>query len=136
MKAEGYEGALDEFNEARNDLASGDFKGAIHNACKSFESCLKTILGQQSGSASTLIRGLFDTGFYSDLPEDVGRAFGEEVLMALPFIRNRLGGHGQGQEKREFSRTYAELAVHLAGSLIHFSISRALEVTQNKAEKQ
>jgi hypothetical protein len=135
MKAEGYEGALDEFNEARNDLASGDFKGAIQNACKSFESTLKIILERQTGNASNLIRGLFEAGIYSDLPEEVGRAFGDSVLMALPFLRNRLGGHGQGQEKLEFSRSYAELAVNLAGSFIHFSISRSLELAKGGPEE-
>lgn len=126
LKVEGYEGALDEFNEARNDLTAGDFKGAIHNACKSVESVLKIILRRDSGNASTLIRGLLEDGFYSDVPEEVARAFGEQVLMALPFLRNKLGAHGQGGEILDVPRHYAELSIHLAASFLLFIIQKAI----------
>lgn len=92
LKAEGFEGALDEFNEARKDLDSGDCKGAVHNACKSFESVLKAILNRDTGNASTLVRELASTDFYANVPEEIKKAFGEQVLMSLPFLRNRLGG--------------------------------------------
>jgi hypothetical protein len=126
MMAQGYEGALAEFTEARNDLASGDCKGAIVNACKSLESVLKTILKTDSGNASSLIRDLAKTDFYTDIPQEVSRAFGEAVLMALPFLRNRLGGHGQGEEVVEVPREYGELSIHLAAGFILFLVRRAL----------
>ena len=79
LKAEGFEGALDELNQARNELAADNVKGAIHNACKSLESVIKAVSGTESGNASALVRGLADKGFYEGIPEDVGRAFGEQV---------------------------------------------------------
>lgn len=63
LKAEGFEGALDELNEARNDLTAGAFKGAVHNSAKAFESVLKAILGRSTGTASTLIRDLTQSVF-------------------------------------------------------------------------
>jgi len=137
LKAEGFEGALDEFNEARNDLTAGDFKGAVHNSAKAFESVLKAILGRPSGTASALIRDLTQSDFCADLPAELRQSFGEQVLMCLPFLRNRLAGHGQGEVVVEVPRPYAELAVHLAGSLLQFSVKRALDLkatpTQRKA---
>jgi hypothetical protein len=128
LKAEGFEGALDEFNEARKDLDAGDSKGAVHNACKSFESVLKSILGRGSGNASVLIRELTTTDFYSTVPQEVGKAFGEQVLMSLPFLRNRLGGHGQGEAVIDVPKHYAELAVNLSACLMVFAIRRSLEL--------
>ncbi len=136
MKAEGFQGALDEFRDARNDMAAGDHKGAIHNACKSFESVLKTVLGHDTGNASALIRELADAGFYEDMPERFSGSFGDSVLMALPFIRNRLGGHGQGEEVVSVSKVYAELAVHLAGAFILFVIQKDLEMKPRPSEPE
>lgn len=138
LKAEGYEGALDELKEAHNELMSGDFKGTIHKACNSFESVLKTLLGRESGNASRLIREVVNTEFYSDMPKNFGRSFGEQVFNSLPFLRNRLGGHGQGDEVVEVPKYYAELALHLAGSFIIFVIKNSLAMSESddRVEKE
>lgn len=96
LVAEGFEGAMDEFMSARNNLVTGDYKGAIVDACMSFESVLKTVLKHEDGNASVLIREFADSGFLDDLPESCRHPFAETVLKSLPFLRNRLGGHGQG----------------------------------------
>jgi hypothetical protein len=44
--------------------------------------------------------------------------------MALPFMGNRLGRHGQGEEVVEVPRHYAEFALHLSGSLIRLLVER------------
>ncbi len=126
LKVQGYEGALDELNEARNDLAAGDYKSCIHNSCKSFESVLKSILACDAGNASALIRQLPDIGFYSDLPPNMETAFGDTVFNALPFLRNRLSGHGQGEDVIDVPKHYAELALYLSASFINFAVKRSL----------
>jgi hypothetical protein len=126
LRAEQFQGALNEFAEARADLQAGDYKDAITKACKSFESALKTVLGRQDGNASDLIRAFVAAGFCNDLPEKHRSAFGESVLMALPFLGNRLGRHGQGSEVVDVPRPYAELAVHLAGAFIQFVVQKHL----------
>lgn len=128
LKAEGFEGALDEFNQARNELAADNVKGAIHNACKSLESVLKAVSGVESANAGVLIKSLAERGFYEGLPDDVARAFGDQVLMALPFLRNRLGGHGQGTAVIEVPRLYGELAIHLAASFLLFVVHRSIQL--------
>lgn len=95
LAAARFEGALDEFVEARNDLVGGDYKGAIHNSAKAFESTLKAIEGVSVGNAKALIDGLKQTTFYEGFPEALIPSLGDQVLMAVPHIRNKLGGHGQ-----------------------------------------
>ncbi len=133
LKAEGFEGALDEFNEARNDLESGDYKGAILNSCKSFESVVKSILGEAAGNASVLNRQLMGGSFGVGLPDGFALSFAEQVLNSLAFLRNRLGGHGQGEARVEVPKLYGQLAVHLAGAFILFAVSRYTELEQEKA---
>lgn len=126
LRAERFQGALNEFAEARTDLQGGDLKDAVTKACKSLESALKTVLGREDGNASDLIRAYVEAGHCNDLPEKDRRAFGDVVLMALPFLGNRLGRHGQGSDVIEVTRPYAELAIHLAGSLVQFVVQKHL----------
>lgn len=63
-----FAGALQEFVDAHNDLVAANYKGAIHNSAKSFESILKIILGTQEGNASELLRALTKRGFFDELP--------------------------------------------------------------------
>lgn len=134
LKQTGFEGALDEFLAARNDLVSKDCKGAIQNACKAFESTLKAIEERTDGNSNNLINELIGTDFYRGLPEDFGPAFGSAVLMSLPFLRNKLGGHGQGATVIEVPETVAELAVNLSASLINFLVTRHLELKPPKPD--
>ena len=123
-----YDGALDELREARGYLAADDFKAATHAAGKSMESLLKAILSREDGTAKKLIDGLKDTHFYDEFPAPLLPGFGDSVLMTLPFIRNRLAGHGQGNEVVVVPRSIAELSVNLAGTFLLFLIKRHLEV--------
>jgi hypothetical protein len=125
MKNDGFHGPLDEFRQARGDLATSDHKGAIVNACNAFESTLKAVLYRDNGTARDLLMDFIDKGYCDDIPETVRPGLRDQVLQSLPFIRNKLGGHGQGNEVVNVPKPYAELAVHLAGSLIQFVIKRA-----------
>ncbi len=129
LTAARFEGALQEFVEARNDLAAGDFKGAIHSAGKAFESVLKAIQNRQDGNAKALVDALKATNFYDGLPATLVAGFSDQVLMTLPALRNKLGGHGQGSDVVEVPRSVAELAVHLAGVFIVFLVKRHLELS-------
>jgi hypothetical protein len=134
LKTEGFEGAADELNQARNELAADSVKNAIHNACKSMESVLKAVLGTESGNASTLVRQFGEQGFHDGLPDAVARAFGEQVLMALPFMRNHLGGHGQGASVWDVPKAYGELAIHLAASFALFIVNRSIQASPEQRQ--
>lgn len=134
LEDSGYEGAMEELNDARNDLEAGDIKGAIRNACNSLESVLKTLLEQDKGSASHLIRKLYEVGFHNEIPDSVARSFGEQVLMSLPFMRNRLGGHGQGAEVVNVPKEYGQLAVHLSAAFSFFIVNRGLKLDPRESD--
>lgn len=126
LSAQGHYGAMQEFVEARNDFAAGDFKGTILNACKAYESVMKSILAKDSGAADDLIKGLDKAGILDDLPAKLRRPFQMKVLQTVPFMRNELAGHGQGQDVLPVSWELAELCLHLSGSLILFCVRRQL----------
>lgn len=127
-----FDGALDEFREARNYLLAEDYKAAIHNSTKAFESLLKAVQQREDGTAKKLVDALKASPFYTAFPESLAAGFGDNVLMALPFIRNRIGGHGQGQGVVAVPPSLAEFAVNLAGTLIVFVVKRHLEVSTEK----
>jgi hypothetical protein len=126
LSEQSYHGAMQEFVEARNDFSSGDFKGTILNACKAFESVMKVILSKDGGAADDLIKGLDKAGVLDDIPQNLRRPFETKVLQTVPFMRNTLAGHGQGQQLVTVSRELAELGLHLSGALILFCIRRQL----------
>jgi len=130
----GFTGALEELRESLKDYMTQDHKGAIHNAAKAVESAVKKILGKESGTYQPLLKELFGTGFYENIPEECRSPFQEIVYAPLAAMRNRMGGHGQGGEAIEIPRQYAELAVNLASAYIKFLIEQQIHSKPEHAE--
>lgn len=131
-----FDGALQEFMDARNDLAAGDYKDTIHNATKAFESVLKAMQTRNDGNAKVLINDLKAMQFYEGFPPSLVSGFGDQVLMSLPTIRNRAGGHGQGEAVVEVPRSLAELSLNLAAVFIVFLVKRHLELSGKDTASQ
>lgn len=118
----GIEGALRELQDARNDIVDGDARGSVHNAGKSFESVMKALLGREDGTAKKLAQDLRRDGYFDALPVTLRDAFVTEVLGAVPWMRNKLGGHGMGERHVELPSEYANLATDLAAAYAQFLI--------------
>jgi hypothetical protein len=127
LAANRFVGAADEYAKARQELGAGDVKDGIFHAAKSFESVMKVMTGAQSAGADKLIQALLSQGYFDDLPKDIRGGFSEQVMKTLPFIRNKLAGHGQGAEIIGVPVVYGELAVQLAAVFHNFLISKHLE---------
>ncbi|OJX68453.1 AbiJ-NTD4 domain-containing protein [Magnetospirillum sp. 64-120] len=127
LAANQFAGAADEYAKARREQASGDIKDAIFQAGKSFESVLKVLTGLEHVNADKLTQEFLSQGYLEDLPESVRQGFVSQVLKALPFLRNKLGGHGQGAEVLEVPQVYGELAIQLAGAFHNFFVAKHLE---------
>jgi len=127
LRERGFEGAYDEYREAREDLSDGKAKDAILKAFKSFESTLKTVLGTLSGDVTDLLRLFREAGYMDDIPEAQAKAMTKQVLASIATLRNELAGHGQGNTVLEVPRPYAVLAVHLAGALNQFVVNQYLK---------
>lgn len=122
-----FDGAADEYSKSRQYLASGDVREAIYNAGHSFESVMKVMTGLELASGDLLIKSLGEQGYFDDLPEAVRAGFRDQVLKALPFMRNKLGGHGQGATVVRIPHAYGELVVQMAAAFHNFLIAKHLE---------
>lgn len=131
-----FQGALQEFEKARADLANNDYEGAIQNANLAVESTIKGILKIERAKPGELFRKLIDSGIVPQYYTGFLKAFEENVLRCVAVIRNEeLGvGHGQGVEINVIPPALAEIAVNLAGVLIKFLIKQYLEKTQEEIQ--
>ena len=122
-----FEGAADEYAKARQEIAAGDVKDGIIHAEKSFESVMKVMTGLEHANADALIKKMVEVGYFDDLPDAMKSGFAEQVLKCLPFLRNKLAGHGQGAKIVGVPLVYGELAIQLAAAFHNFLISKHLE---------
>lgn len=136
LVANGFDGAANEYAKCRQELGSGEAKDAIFYAGKSVESVLKVLTGQNQATARRLVNELLAKGFFDDLPEDVRRGFVDRVMFTVSFLRNNLGGHGQGSVVTEVPTAYGALAVQLAAAIHNFLISKRLEYRPDRAASQ
>ena len=123
----GFDGARLELRRSRHHLADGDGRAAVHRAGSAFESVMMALLEADRGKGAKLLQKLNQDGYFKDLPVRLRQPFIREVLESLPWMRNELGGHGQGEGEVEVPRPYAQLATDLAASFCHFLISLKLE---------
>ncbi len=61
------------------------------------------------------------------MPETIRAGFMDQVLRALPFLRNKLGGHGQGEDIVAIPPAYGDLAIQIAAAFQNFLITKHLE---------
>jgi len=123
-----FEGAAQEMLSAQHDLTDQDTRGAVHNAGKSFESTMKAALSEDGHlAARPLIDALLASGWLDDLPEELRGGFASQVMLALPWMRNHLGGHGQGRDELPLPEPYARLALGLAAAFNEFIVGLAVE---------
>lgn len=132
-----FEGAKQEFLDARTAFSAENYKETIRNACNAFESVMKSILKCSNGSAGELIKKLTAIHFFSNLPKSINNdGFKKNVLFSLPYLGNHLGRHGQGGEQVEVPKHFAKLALHLAGSLIVFLVEHNLELMVQEIDNE
>lgn len=138
LSVRGFEGALGEFQQARSDVSSGDYKGAIHAANLALESTIKGILNIGQERPGRLYRRLIDSGLVPDYHEGFLKAFEEHILRSVAMARNfeKGVGHGQGTKVNEPPKSLAELAVNLSGVLILYLLKRHLEIHPILAESE
>ncbi|HEY0120830.1 MAG TPA: hypothetical protein VGC14_03535 [Rhizobium sp.] len=127
LAANHFAGAANEFAKARQYLGTGDVREAIFFAGHSFESVMTVLTNLEHANGDRLIKELGAQGFLDDLPESVRGGFMDQVLKALPFLRNKLGGHGQGKSVVAIPPAYGDLAIQIAAAFQNFLITKHLE---------
>jgi hypothetical protein len=127
LTATGFDGARRELRNAEDDLMDGDVQGAIHEAGRSFESVAKGLLNATDKAAGDLVQLLSAAGYFDALPREARAAFLKQVMHAVPGMRNKLGGHGQGREEVVLPHAYGRLAIHLAAAVNLFLLELAVD---------
>lgn len=135
---EGFEGAEDEIRKAYEKRRKGDNKNAILEAGKAFESTMKIICDKQGyiydkdkDTAQKLISILQDNGFYPSYMNAHLTSIRTTLETGLPVVRNKVSGHGQGNQIITISDEYTDYALHLAATNILFLVRLYRNKKQN-----
>lgn len=116
-----FKNAHDELLQAFHYFSKRDYSTAVSYAEKSYESIMKVISNVGNGSANNLTENMKTFVTLPDTMQFAG--FKNNVLMALPFIRNNsCTDHGKGAMDAVVTKELANLSLNLACSLINFLV--------------
>lgn len=126
---EGFEGAEDEIRNAYEKRRKGDNKNAILEAGRAFESTMKTICDKKGyeydkakDTAQKLISILEKNQFYPSYMNAHLTNLRTTLETGLPVVRNKIAGHGQGNEVVTIPDEFTDYALHLAATNILFLV--------------
>jgi|GEM_PF-3202316 len=135
LKNEEFNGALKEFENAVEKYTKHNYEHAIIEACKAYESTMKSILDKleveydkNKSTASALLILLKENGLLDSFMDDSLIKVTNILSSGLPVVRNKISGHGDGLEVMEVKRSYASFAINLAGTYIVLLIDRYYEL--------
>lgn len=130
LSEEGFGGANNEFLKAHKHFREGNFKEAIAESLKSFESTMKTICDKKSivydkdnDTASSLILILISNGIIPSYLHSHFTGLRTTLESGLPTVRNRTSGHGQGSSTVTIPDFFASYAINLAATNILFLVN-------------
>lgn len=122
-----YAGVLDEFIHAHEHYRHGNYKDAILNCGKSFESMLKAIhekrgwaYDKHKDTANKLILSCVEKGLFPSFQQDQLMQVGKILECGVPTIRNKTAGHGQGHEVTEVPEHLVSYMIHLTATNLLF----------------
>lgn len=119
-----YAGPRDEFFGAYEHYRHGNFKEALNDALKAFESTIKVILElrgweyDKASPAKRLLAVLLANNFLPSYHQNHLNALSTLLESSVPTIRNKEGGHGQGSEVSEVEPEIAAYVLHMTASAI------------------
>lgn len=119
-----YSGPRDEFLGAYEHYRHGNFKEALNDALKAFESTIKVVLElrgweyDKASPAKRLLAVLLANNFLPSYHQNHLNALSTLLESSVPTIRNKEGGHGQGSEVSEVEPEIAAYVLHMTASAI------------------
>jgi hypothetical protein len=125
-----YAGAQEEFLSAYEHYRHGKKEEALVDACKSFESTMKSICDKRGwaydknrATATDLINICFAEGLIPSFWQTHFAAFRAVLQSGIPTARNRHAGHGSGTEPRpEPPDELVSYVLHMMASTILFLV--------------
>jgi hypothetical protein len=123
-----YAGAQAEFLKAHEHYRHGNNKEALSECLKSFESTMKAICNKRgwkydaNATSKALIKCCFDNGLIPAFWTQHFSGLRAMLESAVPTVRNRLGGHGQGSEIVDVPANLAAYTLHMTAATIVFLV--------------
>ena len=130
-------GALEEYQDAINDLTNGETKDAVVKAHKSVESVMKTVLETKEHLRyGQLLTRLVKSDIIPQYYEDFLKHFEQLALGAVKERNLPARGHGQGRETTIVPHCLAEFTVNLAGTINVFIIKHWIEIQKVQVDEK
>lgn len=126
LRATRYHGAQEEFLKAHEHYRHGRYKEALTDCLKSIESVMKVICAGRkwvhpaNATSKALIDVLLKNGLIPEFWQNHFSGLRSVLESGVPTSRNRLSGHGQGEEITEVPPHLVSFVIHMTASTIVF----------------
>lgn len=126
-----FEGANDEYLKAHEHYRHGRNKECLNDCLKAFESVMKTICKQKgwnvnaTDTSKKLIQTCFQNNLIPSFTQNQFTSLQNLLESGIPTIRNKLGGHGQGETPQKVDDEMTRYALNLTGTNIIFLIEQS-----------
>ncbi len=131
LAGKSFHGANEEYLKAHEHYRHGRNKECLNECLKAFESTLKIICTEkgwhfnQTDTASKLIKVCFDNELVPSFTQNQFSSLQNLLVSGIPTIRNKQGGHGQGQVPQKVDDEMTRYALNLTGSNIIFLVEQS-----------
>ncbi|MEJ7740769.1 MAG: hypothetical protein WKF97_25405 [Chitinophagaceae bacterium] len=125
-----FKGANEEYLKGHEHYRHGRNKECLAECLKAFESTLKIICQEkgwafnQTDTAKRLIQICFQNGLVPTFTQNQFTSLQNLLESGIPTIRNKLGGHGQGQIPQKVDDEMTRYGLNLTGTNIIFLIEQ------------
>lgn len=126
-----FRGANEEYLKAHEHYRHGRNKECLAECLKAFESTLKVICKEkgwaynQTDTAKKLTQICFQNGLVPTFTQNQFSSLQNLLESGIPTIRNKLGGHGQGQIPQKVDDEMTRYGLNLTGTNIIFLIEQS-----------
>jgi hypothetical protein len=126
-----FKGANEEYLKAHEHYRHGRNKECLTECLKAFESTMKVICKEkgwtynQTDTAKKLIQICFQNGLVPTFTQNQFTSLQNLLESGIPTIRNKLGGHGQGQTPQIVDDEMTRYGLNLAGTNIIFLVEQS-----------
>jgi hypothetical protein len=126
-----FKGANDEYLSAHEHYRHGKNKECLTDCLKAFESTMKIICTEkgwsfnQNDTSKKLINVCLQNNLVPSYMQNQFTSLRSMLESGIPTIRNKLGGHGQGQTPQKVDDEMTRYALNLTGANIIFLIEQS-----------
>lgn len=126
-----FKGANEEYLKAHEHFRHGRNKECLNECLKAFESTLKIICKRkgwnykETDTSRKLIQICFNNDLVPAFTQNQFTSLQNLVESGVPTIRNKLGGHGQGEVPKNVDDIMTRYALNLTGTNIIFLIEQS-----------